>query len=297
MKIKKSHINEMMNKKQQLDEALPLAIPAIAKGIGWGLTALGVADLAKQGYDWYYSDDEPASTSTKIDGITGATIPIKKDKDYTPLPGGSGPDNKISYDDYQDKINKQQSEPKKTDWTTGIPEPGTPERKDWYDKHNKAYDDTINQKLTDDPTTITKTPGLDNTPASSQPEKSPNVFDTFKTMSTPQKLGLGAGALGVGMLARNLVKKRKKKKEKKNENYIKLSSKQISMLNEAISPLQKKKLKKELDNSLKGIRKNNFSISREFNKVNRTKSKQAMSLYKRYIIEYQIRMHKLLREL
>ena len=55
-------------------------------------------------------------------------------------------------------------------------------------------------------------------------------------------------------------------------------------------------LKKELDNSLKGIRKNNFSISKEFNKVDRGKAKKSMSLYKKYIIEYQIRMHKLLRE-
>ena len=70
---------------------------------------------------------------------------------------------------------------------------------------------------------------------------------------------------------------------------------ELYKLNEVSSPA--KKLKKELDNSLKSIRKNNFSIAREFNKVNRNKSKQAMSLYKRYIIEYQIRMHKLLREL
>jgi hypothetical protein len=68
-------------------------------------------------------------------------------------------------------------------------------------------------------------------------------------------------------------------------------------LNEAVNPATVKKLKKELDNSLKGIRKNNFAISREFNKINRTKAKQAMSLYKKYVIEYQIRMHKLLREM
>ncbi len=70
---------------------------------------------------------------------------------------------------------------------------------------------------------------------------------------------------------------------------------ELQMINEAKGSA--KKLKKELDNSLKGIRKNNFSISREFNKTNRNKSKQAMSLYKKYIIEYQIRMHKLLREM
>ena len=68
-------------------------------------------------------------------------------------------------------------------------------------------------------------------------------------------------------------------------------------LNEAVNPSTVKKLKKELDNSLKGIRKNNFAISREFNKINRTKAKETMSLYKKYVIEYQIRMHKLLREM
>ena len=68
-------------------------------------------------------------------------------------------------------------------------------------------------------------------------------------------------------------------------------------LNEDVNPSTVKKLKKELDNSLKDIRKNNFAISREFNKINRTKAKQAMSLYKKYVIEYQIRMHKLLREM
>ena len=49
----------------------------------------------------------------------------------------------------------------------------------------------------------------------------------------------------------------------------------------------------EKDHSIK----NNFSVSREFNKIDRNKAKKAMSLYKKFIIEYQIRMHKLLRDL
>ena len=70
-----------------------------------------------------------------------------------------------------------------------------------------------------------------------------------------------------------------------------------SNIKEQVNPAVPKKLKKELDNSLKSIRKNNFAVSKEFNKINRTKAKQAMSLYKKFIIEYQIRMHKLLREM
>ena len=70
-----------------------------------------------------------------------------------------------------------------------------------------------------------------------------------------------------------------------------------SNIKEQVNPAVPKKLKKELDNSLKSIRKNNFAVSREFNKINRTKAKQTMSLYKKFIIEYQIRMHKLLREM
>ena len=76
------------------------------------------------------------------------------------------------------------------------------------------------------------------------------------------------------------------------KHYIK---EQLRLLNEAVNP--NKKLKKELDNSLKGIRKNNFAISRAFNKLDRNKAKKAMTMYKKYIIEYQIRMHKLLREM
>ena len=33
------------------------------------------------------------------------------------------------------------------------------------------------------------------------------------------------------------------------------------------------------------------------NKIDRNKAKEAMTLYKKYVIEYQIRMHKLLREM
>ena len=67
------------------------------------------------------------------------------------------------------------------------------------------------------------------------------------------------------------------------------------LINEAVNPA--KKLKKELDNSLKVVRKNNFNISRTLNKIDRNKAKKAMAFYKKYIIEYQIRMLKLLREI
>lgn len=60
--------------------------------------------------------------------------------------------------------------------------------------------------------------------------------------------------------------------------------------------LDGKKIKKELNTSLKGVRKNNFTLARELNKINKTKAKQVMSLYKRYIIEYQIRIEKILRD-
>ena len=60
--------------------------------------------------------------------------------------------------------------------------------------------------------------------------------------------------------------------------------------------LDAKKVKKDLNNSLKGVRKNNFSLARELNKINKTKAKQVMALYKRYIIEYQIRIEKILRD-
>jgi len=64
---------------------------------------------------------------------------------------------------------------------------------------------------------------------------------------------------------------------------------------EILEDINTKTLKKELDFSLKGIRKNNFSIAKALNKVDKNKAKIAMSLYKRYIIEYQIRIYKLLR--
>ena len=60
--------------------------------------------------------------------------------------------------------------------------------------------------------------------------------------------------------------------------------------------LDGKKIKKELNTSLKGVRKNNFALARDLNKINKTKAKQVMSLYKRYIIEYQIRIEKILRD-
>ena len=60
--------------------------------------------------------------------------------------------------------------------------------------------------------------------------------------------------------------------------------------------LDVRKVKKDLNNSLKGVRKNNFTIAREMNKVSKSKAKQVMALYKRYIIEYQIRIEKILRD-
>jgi len=60
--------------------------------------------------------------------------------------------------------------------------------------------------------------------------------------------------------------------------------------------LDGKKIKKELSTSLKAVRKNNFALARDLNKINKTKAKQVMSLYKRYIIEYQIRIEKILRD-
>ena len=60
--------------------------------------------------------------------------------------------------------------------------------------------------------------------------------------------------------------------------------------------LDAKKVKKDLNNGLKGVRKHNFSLARELNKINKTKAKQVMALYKRYIIEYQIRIEKILRD-
>tara|TARA_Y100001938_G_C8093576_1_gene436660 strand:+ start:1237 stop:3033 length:1797 start_codon:yes stop_codon:yes gene_type:complete len=57
--------------------------------------------------------------------------------DWDSAPASGTPERKAFYDKhnlaYDDSV----------DWTIGIPEPGTPERKLWYDKHGKAYDDTI----------------------------------------------------------------------------------------------------------------------------------------------------------
>ena len=73
-------------------------------------------------------------------------------------------------------------------------------------------------------------------------------------------------------------------------------SKMIKLKDILSEALDGKKIKKELNNSLKGVRKNNFTLARELNKINKTKAKQVMSLYKRYIIEYQIRIEKILRD-
>tara|TARA_Y100001938_G_C8077646_1_gene427119 strand:+ start:231 stop:452 length:222 start_codon:yes stop_codon:yes gene_type:complete len=66
-----------------------------------------------------------------------------------------------------------------------------------------------------------------------------------------------------------------------------------NILSEAID---KKKLKKEVSGALKNVRKSNFNIARELNKIDKNKAKKAMALYKKYIIEYQIRIDKLLRD-
>jgi len=73
-------------------------------------------------------------------------------------------------------------------------------------------------------------------------------------------------------------------------------SKMIKLKDILSEALDGKKIKKELNTSLKGVRKNNFTLARELNKINKTKAKQVMSLYKRYIIEYQIRIEKILRD-
>ena len=73
-------------------------------------------------------------------------------------------------------------------------------------------------------------------------------------------------------------------------------SKMIKLKDILSEALDGKKIKKELNTSLKSVRKNNFTLARELNKINKTKAKQVMSLYKRYIIEYQIRIEKILRD-
>ncbi len=60
--------------------------------------------------------------------------------------------------------------------------------------------------------------------------------------------------------------------------------------------MDSKKIKKELNASLKSVRKNNFALAKELNTISKSKAKQVMSLYKRYIIEYQIRIEKILRD-
>ena len=66
-----------------------------------------------------------------------------------------------------------------------------------------------------------------------------------------------------------------------------------NILSEAIDT---KKIKKEVSSALKNVRKSNFNIARELNKIDTNKAKKAMALYKKYIIEYQIRIDKLLRD-
>lgn len=89
---------------------------------------------------------------------------------------------------------------------------------------------------------------------------------------------------------------KKVKKEMKVRALIKRLVREIMTEENLTEALDKKKIKKELSNSLKGVRKNNFTLARELNKINKTKAKQVMALYKKYIIEYQIRIDKLLRD-
>ena len=89
---------------------------------------------------------------------------------------------------------------------------------------------------------------------------------------------------------------KKVKKEMKVRELIKKLVREIMTEEQITEALDAKKIKKELNNSLKGVRKNNFTLARELNKINKTKAKQVMTLYKRYIIEYQIRIEKILRD-
>ena len=89
---------------------------------------------------------------------------------------------------------------------------------------------------------------------------------------------------------------KKVKREMKIRALIKKLVREIMSEGKLTEALDTKKVKKELINSLKGVRKNNFSLARELNKINKTKAKQVMALYKRYIIEYQIRIEKILRD-
>ena len=89
---------------------------------------------------------------------------------------------------------------------------------------------------------------------------------------------------------------KKVKREMKIRALIKKLVREIMTEEQITEALDAKKIKKELNNSLKGVRKNNFTLARELNKINKTKAKQVMALYKRYIIEYQIRIEKILRD-
>ena len=73
-------------------------------------------------------------------------------------------------------------------------------------------------------------------------------------------------------------------------------SKMIKLKNILSEAIDKKKIKKEVSGALKNVRKSNFNIARELNKIDKNKAKKAMALYKKYIIEYQIRIDKLLRD-
>tara|TARA_B100000287_G_scaffold381400_1_gene385740 strand:- start:264 stop:500 length:237 start_codon:yes stop_codon:yes gene_type:complete len=73
-------------------------------------------------------------------------------------------------------------------------------------------------------------------------------------------------------------------------------SKMIKLKNILSEAIDKKKIKKEVSSALKNVRKSNFNIARELNKIDKNKAKKAMALYKKYIIEYQIRIDKLLRD-
>jgi hypothetical protein len=90
---------------------------------------------------------------------------------------------------------------------------------------------------------------------------------------------------------------KKVKREMKIRELIKKLVREIMTEEKLTEALDSKKIKKELNNSLKAVRKNNFSLARELNKINKTKAKQVMSLYKRYVIEYQIRIEKILRDI
>jgi len=98
------------------------------------------------------------------------------------------------------------------------------------------------------------------------------------------------------MAAKWEKKEKMLKKEMKIKELIKKLVREIMQEKKLTEAIDTKKHKKDLNESVKIVRKNNFEIARSLNKVNKTKAKQVMSLYKRYIIEYQIRVDKLLRD-